>query len=130
MGFCGRLGLREITEAIERTENQFWLVESKTVAVRAEILASFLEDCLAALMTFKEVSEHLAEILGSNGKAKSSATAIETLSQIMGLLETCSEKVSGLPGSGLAASSQCLAETAINLKGRVDKLVGNDSSLP
>ena len=116
--------LRGITEAIESTELQAQLLESKTGAPRSEIFDLFLEDCRAALATFKEVSERLAGIIGPESSGDPSSTAAEILSQIMKRLENCSKRVIELPETGLAASYQCLAGTAFELQRRAGKLIG------
>ena len=114
--------LRGIAEAIDETESHLRELESKTVTIRPEILELFLEDCWAALTTFKEVRGLLAGIVELDGSAKPSTTALEILSRIMQHLDNCSKEVSGLTVAGLAASSQCLAETAFNLQNRAGKL--------
>lgn len=116
--------LRGITEAIDEAESHLRELESKTVTIRPEILELFLEDCWAALTTFKEVRGLLAGIVELDGSAKPSTTALEILSRIMQHLDNCSKEVSGLTVAGLAVSSQCLAETAINLQNRAGKLAG------
>ena len=110
-------------EATTKAEIHWRLLDSQTVIERPEILASFLEDCLIALVTFRRACESLTEIIGLDGWEKPSATATETLAMIMELLLTCSEKVSNLPGTGLAVSSQSLARTALNLQHQAGRFV-------
>ena len=116
--------LRWITEEIAGTDRQVRSLESMTLTPRSEIFDLFLQDCGAALRTFKEVSFRLSGIIESNGAPDSSFSGAEILSQIMKRLETCSEKVTELPETGLAASYQCLAETAFDLQRQAGKLVG------
>lgn len=116
--------LRWITEEIAGTDRQVRALESMTLTLRSEIFDLFLQDCGAALRTFKEVTFRLAGIIGPNGAPDSSSSGAEVLSQIMKRLETCSEKVTELPETGLAASYQCLAETAFDLQRQAGKLVG------
>ena len=120
--------LLRIVGATETTEMRLRLLDSETITERPEILERFFKDCWAALLTFRAVCGRLAEIIGLDGWEKPSATASESLAQIMKQLETCSEKVSDLPGSGLAVSSQCLARTALYLQRQAGKLAEKAAS--
>lgn len=125
---CQPAALLKIVEAIEATEMRLRLLDSQTITERPEILERFLEDCWAALVTFRGACGRLAEIIELDGWENPSPTASETLAQIMKQLQTCSEKVSDLPGLGLAVSSQCLARTALNLQRQAGKLVEEAAS--
>ena len=121
--------LLKIVEAIEKTEIRLRSLDSQTAIERPNILKTFLEDCWAATVTFREVCGLLAEIMELDGCENPSATASDTLLRIMKRLQTTSEKVSGLPGSGLAVSSHYLARTALDLQRRAGRFVEKAASL-
>lgn len=110
-----------IMAATQESENRVRRLESKIIGTQPEILDAFLEDCWAALVIFKEAGVNLAGII--DGSTSPAVTATETLIQIMKRLETCTIKVLGLPGTGIAVSYQCLAETAFNLQRQAGDLV-------
>jgi hypothetical protein len=122
--------LREIAETIEKGELQVGLLESRPVTGQPEFLQLFLEDCRVALTTFKDVGGRLAGIIGPDTGGKPSVTAAETLIQIMQVLKACSQRVSGLPETGMAVPSQCLAQTAFSLQKRASKLIGDAAIQP
>lgn len=121
--------LLKIVEAIKATEMQLRSLDSQTVTERPEILTGFLEDCWTALTTFREVTGRLAEIIGLDGWENPSSTASETLAEILTQLHACSETVSGLPGSGLAVSTRCMAHTALHLQRQAGRLVDKTDRL-
>ena len=114
-----------IMAATQESENRVRRLESKIIGTQPEILDAFLEDCWAALVIFKEAGVNLAGII--DGSTSPAVTATETLIQIMKRLETCSEKVYGLPRVGMAVSYQCLVEAAFDLQRHADGLEGSVS---
>ncbi len=121
--------LFKVEEANKITEAQLRSLDSQTAIERPHILKRFLEDCWATTVSFREVCGLLTEIMELDGWENPSATASDTLLQIMKRLQTTSEKVSGLPGSGLAVSSHCLARTALDLQRRAGRFVEKAASL-
>ena len=119
--------LRKITSANENSQRQILQLESKIVSIQPEIFDAFLNDCWAALVVFKEIIGNLAGIIGMDEYSLPTATAVEALIKIMARLETCSEKVYGLPRVGMAVSYQCLVEAAFDLQRHADGLEGSVS---
>ncbi len=116
--------LLEIVGSTQRSEIRVQLLRSKLSNTDAPLFDAFLEDCWAALMTFKDAGKSLANIIGSDASISPTVTVAETLIQTMKRLDTCSEKVSELPGRGMAVSYQCLAKTAIDLQHIASRLSG------
>ena len=134
MGSLGRQGqmvsLLKIVKATDAAGTRLQDLDSLTFTVRPEILELFLEDCGAVLATLREVSGDFAKIMGVDGSIRSLESAAGVLSQTIERLETCSEMIAGFPGAGLAASSQCLVETALKLQSGARNLEEQSSSHP
>jgi len=116
--------LQEIITSNQNSERQIRRLESKIISNHPEILDAYLEDCWAALATCKEVSVNLAMIIGPDTEPQPAVAAARMLIWIMGRLKTCSKRVTGLPGTGIALACQSLLETACALQNRTGELVG------
>ena len=99
------------------------LLESKIFRRYRQILHSFLEDCWAALAVFKKVSGKLAGVIGADGEPQPVVIAAETLIKIKERLETSSNEVNSLPGTGIINPCQSLIKTASVLQGHAGDLI-------
>lgn len=115
--------LLNILSAVQKSEVRIRLLESKITGERPENLKAFIQDCWTALGVFNEVGRRLSGVIGINEWAIPQMTISETLIQVMEHMDTCSLIVSGLPATGMAVSTQCLAETAFSLQRHSSDLI-------